>query len=183
MLDNLHRWLILRLALVWLVLSLLIGALVHYLGHNYLTNHVVKMAQAETSSYTPDFIAYLRAPSEETFALFTRTMHALIENDHLMVVEFYGGDSRKIAEAIKPAAKAIEPQLPKHTLAFARNEGTMFEELSLDRELYLRVFVPILSPAGQKIGYMEGIYHAPGSSSGPATASSSWPAAGSTSGT
>lgn len=161
MLDNLHQWLIARLAIVWLVLSLLIGLLVQSLGHSFLNNHVVKMAQAETSSYTTDFITYLRAPSEETFALFTRTAHALIENDNLIVVEFYGGDSRKIAEAIKPAAKEIEPRLPKHTMAFARNEGTIFEELSLDRELYLRVFVPILSPAGKKIGYMEGVYHAP----------------------
>jgi HD-GYP domain-containing protein (c-di-GMP phosphodiesterase class II) len=153
--------LILRLALVWLALSVVIGFFVQYLGHARLDDHVVQMAQAETSKYTAGFIAYLQSPSEQALALFNRTIHTLIEADHLLVVEFYNADSRKVAEAIKPSAKEAEKRLPKHGTEFARSEGIVCEKLTLDRDIYLRVFVPIFDGAGVTIGYFEGVYHAP----------------------
>lgn len=44
MLDNIHRWLVVRLALTWLVLSLVIGGMVQYFGNRRMNNHVVKAA-------------------------------------------------------------------------------------------------------------------------------------------
>lgn len=161
MINNLHQWLILRLAVVWLVLSLVIGALVQYLGHTRLDNHVVAMARAETANYTTDFIAYLQSPSEQNLARFKRTIHALIEKDNLIVVEFYNASSRKVAEAIKPDATETEKRLPKHGTEFARAEDIVCEKLTLNHDIYLRVFVPILNDGVSKIGYLEGIYHAP----------------------
>jgi HD-GYP domain-containing protein (c-di-GMP phosphodiesterase class II) len=161
MITNLHQWLIIRIALVWLVLSFVIGSLVQYLGHIRLDNHVVKMAQTETSHYTAEFIAYLQSPSEQTLALFKRTIHALIEKDNLIVVEFYNADSGKVAEAIKPSATETEKRLPHHSTAFIRTEGIICEKLTLNNDIFMRVFVPILDGAKTKIGYLEGIYHAP----------------------
>lgn len=161
MITNLHQWLIIRIALVWLVLSFVIGSLVQYLGHIRLDNHVVKMAQTETSHYTAEFIAYLQSPSEQTLALFKRTIHALIEKDNLIVVEFYNADSGKVAEAIKPSATETEKRLPHHSTAFTRTEGIICEKLTLNNDIFMRVFVPILDGAKTKIGYLEGIYHAP----------------------
>ncbi len=161
MITNLHQWLLIRLTLVWLALSLIIGALVQYLGHTRLDDHVVKMAQTETSSYTADFIAYLQSPSEQALACFKQTIHTFIEEDNLIVVEFYSADSRKITEAIKPSATETEKRLPKHGAEFASSTDIVCEILPLDHDLYLRVFVPILDSAGTKIGYLEGIYHAP----------------------
>ena len=161
MINNLHQWLLIRLTLLWLALSLVIGSLVQYLGHVRLDDHVVKMAQAETTSYTADFIAYLQSPSAQTLVHFEQTIHALIEEDNLIVVEFYNADSRKITEAIKPAATETEKRLPKHGTEFARSASIICEKLTLNRDIYLRVFVPILDSAGTKIGYLEGIYHAP----------------------
>ncbi|MDD2732736.1 MAG: hypothetical protein PHF56_02250 [Desulfuromonadaceae bacterium] len=51
MIDNLHTWLAIRLMLPCLILSLVIGGLVHYLGTVRLDSHVVDMAKAETTSY------------------------------------------------------------------------------------------------------------------------------------
>jgi HD-GYP domain-containing protein (c-di-GMP phosphodiesterase class II) len=162
MIDNLHRWLIIRLALAWLVLSLVIGGMVHYLGNARLDNHVVNMAKGETINYSGEFAAYLKSPSEQTLALFNRKIHATIEKDNLIVVEFYDADSRKITEAVKPSARKAEAALPKHGSEFSRKEGIFAKKLTLDGDTYLRVFVPILNSAGAKIGYLEGIYHAPG---------------------
>ena len=162
MIDYIHKWLVLRLALVWLILSLMVGSLVGYLGHTRLDNHVVNMAQAETSHYTADFIAYLKSPSPQALALFRRAIHTLIEKDNLIVVEFYNADSKKISEAIKSSAAEIEKKLPKHGDEFSNASGIICEKLTLGQDIFLRVFVPILDSAGAKNGYLEGIYHAPG---------------------
>ncbi|HBG21219.1 MAG TPA: response regulator [Desulfobulbaceae bacterium] len=162
MIDNIHRWLVLRLTVLWLVLSLLVGGLVEYLGHTRLDNHVVNMAQTETSHYTADFAAYLESPSPQALALFSRTIQTLIEKDNLIVVEFYSADSKKVTEAIKPSAAEIEKRLPKHGDEFSNASGIICEKLTLGQDIFLRVFVPIFDSAGSKNGYLEGIYHAPG---------------------
>ncbi|MFH1020770.1 MAG: HD domain-containing phosphohydrolase [Pseudomonadota bacterium] len=161
MLNNIHQWLIIRLALVWLVLSLVIGGLVQYVGRTRLDDHVIQMAQGETVPYAAEFISYLGAPSEESRARFDRTVHGFIGNDNLIVVEFYGADSKKIAEVIKPSAAEIEKRLPKHGSEFSLAQGIVCEKLTLDHNIFMRVFIPLYDGGGAKFGYLEGIYRAP----------------------
>lgn len=161
MIDNIHKWLVLRLALVWLVLSLVVGGLVSYLGHIQLTAHVVDMAQAETSHYRAYFTAYLKSPSPQALARFSQTIQTLVEKDNLIVVEFYGADSKKITEAIKSSAAEIEKRLPKHGTEFTNTSEIHCEKLTLGQDIFLRVFVPIFDGSGVRNGYLEGIYHAP----------------------
>ncbi len=161
MIDNIHKWLILRLTLVWLVLSLVVGGLVNYIGHIRLDNHVVDMARAETSHYTADFTAYLKSPTPQALALFSRKIQTLIEKDHLIVVEFYGADSKKVTEAFKSSVAEVETRLPKHGTEFTNTSKILCEKLTLGQEIFMRVFVPIFDDAGLRSGYLEGIYHAP----------------------
>ncbi|GAM10910.1 putative protein [Geobacter sp. OR-1] len=161
MIDNLHKWLIVRLAFVWLILSLVIGGMVHFFGNRRLDNHVVAMAKSETTSYTGVVTTYLKAPSEQALAELNRQIRGEIERDNLIIVEFYDAESHKITEAIKPAARTVEEKLPKHGSEFSDSSGIVCEKLTLGNDTYLRVFVPILNAGGAKIGYLEGIYHAP----------------------
>ena len=162
MIANIHAWLIIRLALLWLVLSLLIGSLVHYLGNVRLDNHVVTMAKTETTTYTNAIVSYLKSPSEPALADLTRWMQIQVERDNLIAIEFYDAASHKITEAVEKDAKEIEAKLPKHGSEFADKNGIICKKMMVGNETYLRVFVPIFSDSGTKIGYLEGIYHAPG---------------------
>jgi len=161
MINNIHRWLILRLAIVWLCLTMVIGGVVEFLGHSRLDEHIVTMAQGETSHYARDFASYLQAPSAEALSQFQQTIRRLIEKDNVIVVEFYGADSQKIAEAVKPQAMESEKRLPKHNTDFLRAEGGICEKLTVNGTIFMRVFVPIVDASKAKIGYLEGIYHAP----------------------
>jgi len=162
MIENLHRWLIIRLMLLCLVLSLVIGGMVHYLGNVRLDNHVVDMAKAETASYRDAVVSYLNKPSEQALVELNRTIHVEIKQDNLIAVEFYDAGSNKVAEAIKPSAREVEAKLPKHGTEFADNNGIICKKIMLENDTYLRVFVPLFNNSGAKIGYLEGIYHAPG---------------------
>jgi hypothetical protein len=161
MIENIHKWLIFRLALLWLVMSLVIGGLIHYLGNVRLDNHVVNMAKTETARYTDAVISYLKSPSEQALFELNRRIQAEIERDNLIAVEFYDASSRKITETIKPFAREIEEKLPKHGSEFADKDGIVCKKLILGSDTYLRVFVPLFNSSGAKIGYLEGIYHAP----------------------
>jgi HD-GYP domain-containing protein (c-di-GMP phosphodiesterase class II) len=161
MIDNIHKWLILRLALLWFILSIAIGGLVHYLGNVRLDNHIVTMAKTETANYTDAVAAYFKSPSKQALAEFNRVIHAAIERDNLIAVEFYNADSSKITEAIKPHAREIEAKLPKHGSEFADKHGIICNKLMMEKDTYMRVFVPLFTGSGAKIGYLEGIYHAP----------------------
>jgi HD-GYP domain-containing protein (c-di-GMP phosphodiesterase class II) len=161
MIDNLHRWLLLRLALLWLILSLVIGGLVNYLGNVRLDNHIVNMAKTETASYMDAITSYLKSPSEQTLSELNSKIHVQIERDNLIAVEFYGADSKRITEVVKPHAKEIEAKLPKHGSEFVDKSGIICNKLLLESDTYLRVFVPLLNSTGTKIAYLEGIYHAP----------------------
>ena len=161
MFENIHRWLIVRLALVWLVLSLVIGGLVHYLGNARLDHHVTDMAKAETTNYSGEFASFLKAPSPEALARFDGRIRSMIEADNLIVVEFYDASSRQITEVVKPSARAAEAALPKHERDLSRNEGVVTEQLKAGAQTYLRVFSPIQDPRGGRIGYLEAVDQAP----------------------
>lgn len=162
MIDNIHKWLLLRLALVWFVLSLIIGGLVHYLGNVRLDNHIVSMAKTETANYTNAVASYLKLPSEQALSDFNKRINAQLGQDNLIAVEFYDAKSNKITEAVEPSARKIEGSLPKHGIEFADKNGIICNKLIVGSDTYLRVFVPLFSSTGSKIGYLEGIYHAPG---------------------
>ncbi|MFA7382797.1 MAG: HD domain-containing phosphohydrolase [Desulfurivibrionaceae bacterium] len=161
MINNIHKWLVIRLALVCLVLSLIIGGLVQYFGHTRLDNHVIRMAQTETAPYAAQFTSYLQSPTEATLASFGRIINGLIKNDNLIVVEFYDANAQKITEVIKPAAAEIEKMLPKHGAEFALAKGIICEKITMNRNIFMRVFIPLSDSGGSKLGFMEGIYHAP----------------------
>jgi hypothetical protein len=162
MTENIHKWLILRLVLAWFVLSLVIGGLVHHFGNVRLDNHVVNMAKTETAIYTEAWRSYLESPSERSLAVFNGRIQSAIENGNMIAIEFYDSGLYQIAGAIKASAREIAERLPEHSYEFARQSAISCEKVELGKDSYLRVFVPIRNSAGIKIGYLEGIYHAPG---------------------
>ena len=161
MINNLHTWLLLRLLLLWLVLSLVIGGVVYYLGNVRLDNHIVNMAKTETESYTTAVASYLKSPSESALAELNRRIEVEIEQDNLIVVEFYDASSNKITDVVKPSALEVESKLPKHGSEFAEHTSIVCNKLIQGEDTFMRVFVPIFDSSNSKIGYLEGIYLAP----------------------
>lgn len=162
MIVNLNIWLLKRLTVVWLVLSLVSGGLVHYLGHAQLDDHIVQMAKAETLIYTAEFAGYLKSPSEQTLVLFKQRTYAAIVKDNFVVVRFYDTDKNEIFEVAKSGAKETEDKLPLQNIELSHNNSIISEKLDFDGETYLRVHFPVNGGTDSKIGYLVGIYRVPG---------------------
>lgn len=163
MIENLHRWLLLRLAVVWLVLSLVSGVLVQQLGHARLDDHILQMTKAETSTYITELVKYLQSPSEQALALFSQRIHTTIENDNFVVVRLSDTDLNQITEVIKSSAAETEAALLRHTIAFSPEDNSAIsEKLVFAGETYLHIHLPVNNRKGVKTGYFDGMYHAPG---------------------
>ncbi len=162
MIENLHRWLLLRLAVVWLVLSLVSGVLVQQLGHARLDDHILQMAKTETSTYTAELVKYRQSPSEQALALFSQRIHATIENDNFVVVRLNDTDLNQITEVIKSSAAETEVALLQHNIAFSPDDNsTISEKLIFSGETYLHIHFPVNNRRGVKTGNLDGIYHVP----------------------
>ncbi len=162
MIKNLHKWLILRLVLAWIVLSLVIGSIVQYLGNVRVDNHIMDMAKNEATGHTDALIAYLSAPSPPALSVLNSRLTAMLKNSNFIAIELYDAAAKKITEAFEPTAREVDKNLSEHDSGLADAKGIVCYKLMLWGETYLRVFAPINNINGANIGYLEGIYHVPG---------------------
>ncbi len=161
MIINLHKWLLQRLAIVWIGLSLVSGGIVNYLGHARLDDHIVQMAKTETSAYTTELVEYSKSPSEQAFALFKQRMQTMIEKDNFIVIRLYDTNINEIIEVAKSVAKEIESKLPHQNIQFSHDDSIISEKLNFDGATYLRVHLPVKNDKGIRTGFLEGLYYAP----------------------
>lgn len=153
---NIHRIVIHRLLLAWLLLSVLAGGGVYYLEAEKIDDYVVALASAESARFTaadidvgkrsPERLAELRQQAEE----FVR--------EHFVVVELYDAAEEKMLEAVNPAYEALERQLKGYTHAFPRDSHHHYQKLEIGDTTVVQVLVPVKAKGGGIAGYFEGVF-------------------------
>lgn len=161
MIVDINRWLLQRLAVVCIVLSLVSGGLVQYLGHARLTEHIVQMAKTETLVYTTEFREYLNSPSERAHSLIRDRLYTTIGKDNFAEVRLYDANQNMIVEVTILSSIIMEDKFPRHHTEFPPDDGTINENIALDGKTYLHIHFPIKDRKGVKFGYLDGIYQAP----------------------
>lgn len=157
--PNIHKRILSRLALVWLLLSVITGTVVYYAGQYRLEEYVVSLAELESRLYLDRYQSYNKAPSPERRALLNLKVQELVQGSAFLTVEIYNRQGQKVADAEKSReAKLYEARIPKHTNDFATDPKHHHLMHYLDKELFLQVFVPIKEPGGSTIGFFEGVY-------------------------
>ncbi|EKD39489.1 MAG: hypothetical protein ACD_75C00389G0001 [uncultured bacterium] len=161
MINNIHRWLLVRLALVWAILSLVSGGFVHYFTHARLDEHIMNMAKSDASTFIDEFVEYSQSPSVESLTLFKQKIGVVIENDSFVAVRFYGTDFTRIAEKAGPLVNGIMEKIPPQRRESSLNLDSVGEKMTINGETYIQVIFPIDNGEGVRVGYLDGIYHAP----------------------
>ena len=162
MFDNLHKWLALRLAIVWLVLSLVSGFIVHFLGHAQLYAHIDNMAKTESATYKAQVSEYLQSPSDHALALLRQRIETTIEKDNFIALRLYDNNLKLIAEASKTSSRKIEEKLAWPAGSSALPTGIAGRKLQVNGETYIRVSFSFEINKRIGSGRLDGIYHAPG---------------------
>ncbi|MBF0338361.1 MAG: HD-GYP domain-containing protein [Nitrospirae bacterium] len=160
--KGLHRRLILRLFLGWIVISIVVGTVVFFIKLEEVDGFVEKLAFAESRSLIDDKKVYLESSDPKKKEYLIQLLQEHIVKGHFVIVEVYDKDKQKRAEVVAPESARLE----KHLTSFDNNlklhrfsDEITYNRVYFDGSIYLQVFVPLFADDSRLIGYFEGVYH------------------------
>lgn len=153
---TIHRKLIARLVLGWLVLSILMGAVVYFIEIRKVGDFVVNLAIEESGSFRHDTVDHLNSPDPAHHALLRKRGEKHITDGHFIALALYTRDRRKILVVLRPGldASVMEP----HKEVWRKADRVEYRTLYIDRLFAVHVFMPLRDREGVATGYFEGIY-------------------------
>lgn len=153
---SIHWKLITRLALGWLLLSILMGAVVYFIEIRKVDDFVVELAIRESGSFMQDNVDYLNSSNPAHHAILLERSEAHITMGHFIALALYNSDRQKIMVVVRPGLdkSVMEP----HGEVWRNAERVEYRTLYIDQRFAVHVFVPLKARAGNGTGYFEGIY-------------------------
>lgn len=153
---TIHRNLITRLALGWLLLSVLMGAVVYFIEMGKVGAFVVNLAAEESGSFMLDSVERLNSPDPAGHVLLIEKSKEHIRKGHFIALSLYSRDRQKIIAMTRPGldTSVMEP----HGNIWREADRPKHRPLFVDNLFAIHVFVPLIDRAGNCIGYFEGIY-------------------------
>lgn len=151
--NPIHRAVLPRVFLVWLILSLLGGGLTYLLEIRKIDQAVVDLAIAEASRFAPEHPdGTPRSPAD-------LAAHAedFIERG-FAVVDIQDAASNTVARAVQRGFEAIGTALDGQARTLPHDAKPHFKTMRLDGTTLVRVVVPLAGHAGERTGYFEGVY-------------------------
>ena len=94
--QNIHNIVVRRLALAWIILSIVLGGIVFYLETESTDDRILNLAVMETKSFTSENLYRLNQPDPDLSGLRQKTAEFL--KSHFVIVELYNRDKKKILE-------------------------------------------------------------------------------------
>lgn len=154
--QNIHNIVVRRLALAWIILSIVLGGIVFYLETESTDDRILNLAVMETESFTSENLYRLNQPDPDLSGLRQRTTEFL--KSHFVIVELYNRDKKKILEETDPGKDAIEAELKKNPHSFPLADATYYRKLLIGENVFLQVLQPLKEKNGALAGYFEGVY-------------------------
>lgn len=154
--KNIHNIVVRRLALAWIILSIVLGGIVFYLETESTDDRILNLAVMETESFTSENLYRLNQPDPDLSGLRQKTTEFL--KSHFVIVELYNRDKKKILEETDPGKDAIEAELKKNPHSFPLADATYYRKLLIGENVFLQVLQPLKEKNGTLAGYFEGVY-------------------------
>lgn len=154
--NNIHNLVVRRLALAWIILSIVLGGIVFYLETESTDDRILNLAVMETESFTSENLYRLNQPDPDLSGLRQKTAEFL--KSHFVIVELYNRDKKKILEETDPGKGAIEAELKQNPHSFPLADATYYRKLLIGENVFLQVLQPLKEKNGTLAGYFEGVY-------------------------
>ena len=151
--QNIHKKIVKRLLLGWLLLSLLIGGAVLYLKMGQVDQQMLDLAVRESRHFTVEFD---RSSANQMEILKQKADEFL--KGHFMVLELYDEHKKKILRGVSPDGEAIEQRLAQSPHHFPLENIAYHKNFLLDGQLFMQVLLPMQDKSGELVGYFEGAY-------------------------
>lgn len=146
-----------RLFAAWLVLSPLCGGLAFVVELHRQERLVVQLALTEAASFKSESARGLEHLDAAARADLARAAARLV-GQRFAVVELYDHEQQLAVMAVGPGQAAAEALLNRKIHPFPVLGRVASEVRRVNEQLFVRVLVPLASPAGSLVGYFEGVY-------------------------
>lgn len=161
--KDLHRRIIKKLFLGWLILSAVIGSLVAYGEFERIDAYVIGLAQTNSTQLIAAARRYFHAPTAENGRDLEVMAQSLARERHFVMVEIYNRKKEKVVEYALPQVQEIMAGLEEKRHDFLMGQCIEYMKILHADALYLKLMMPIIDQEDQRIiGYFEGIYQVTG---------------------
>lgn len=158
--SNIHKKVLIRLLLGWLVFSVLIGGVVFYWEMEKVDDHVLELATREANSFTSETLKHFNLLDQahpELLQEIKAKADAFLTN-HFTVIELYNRDKEKFLEVVDPGMEALEDELKKYVHKFPLEDAVHYKKFYIDSRIYMQVLLPLQDDQEHLAGYFEGVY-------------------------
>lgn len=158
---HIHRKLIIRLLLVWILLSVLIGTGVFFLEMRKIDAYVAALASEESRDIEKNHGNLLVSPTPLHLERLREESRKHVEERHFISVKLYNRDRKLIVAANHPDARLIEEKISRHRLDIALIDDVHFQQFyGKGGQIFVMVQIPLKTTGHKIAGYFEGVYKA-----------------------
>lgn len=158
--SNIHKKVLTRLLIGWLVFSLLIGGVVFYWEMEKVDDYVLGLATKEAGTFTSDTLEHFnridQAHPEVLQQIRTKADEFL--KNHFTVIELYNRDKEQFLEIVDPGMESLEQELKRHVHRFPLEGAVHYKKFYINSRVYMQVLLPLNDDRGHLAGYFEGVY-------------------------
>ena len=148
---SIHRYILPRIALAWLSVSVLVGGIVFWVEIERIDDKAAALALNEAHRFPSELLEQKR-PDEIQGHL------ANLTRQHFAIVELYDTNRVIVAERIADGQQALEKSLQGFAHGFPEKSSITYHRLRIGEQWVLQVLVPLRSKAGKLSGFLEGVY-------------------------
>ena len=153
---SIHKRVILRLLIVWLALSVVIGAAVSYFEIRKAEALVLQLAIAESRTFAASNLDHFNRPGEAREVALKRQAEQLLRQ-HFILITLYGRDQHKILQVAAPGANAAEV-MQQHRHLFRPGRTAQHNATFFRQRLLMHILLPLKQADDTLVGYFEGVY-------------------------
>ncbi|NNN05447.1 MAG: HD-GYP domain-containing protein [Elusimicrobia bacterium] len=152
-----HRTVLVRLFLVWLLLSVSGGALVYRLQTERLDRRVVKLALDESSALTAACAEHARRPDARSVTELRRRSEETLRAQ-FVVVDLYDADRKPLLAVIRPGDDPITRTARDRVRELPLGSQPRHRRFYSGGRLLLEIMAPLSDERGAPLGYFRAIY-------------------------
>jgi len=159
--QRIHKKLIIRLLLAWVLLSVVIGAIVFFIEMKKINAFVVALALEESRDIEKGHRNFLNNPDLRHLEQLREESRKHIEDEHFISVKIYNRDMELIVETNHPDTRLIEKKISSHRRDMVMTDEVHFRQFyGRGGQLFVMVQIPLKTTEQKTEGYFEGVYKA-----------------------
>jgi putative nucleotidyltransferase with HDIG domain len=152
----LHRVVLLRLALAWLIVSLLAAGVIYLAEIRKFNDAIVALVAQQAGGLAPEGLGNERHANAALNVLMEDTRAFMRRN--FVSIHIYDRQDRMVSNLANPKYRLLEESLHRNATGLPRDGGTHARKRTLDGVEVLQIVVPLSSPSGELTGHFAGSF-------------------------